>query len=97
MQDCCCERGANGGKEGRLEDETVSDHNSAPQHCAGQSPTCVVQDEKVRPLTKDQKLGNAIFLRLLKEAWNDARKQLEVGVPLLPPRSALLICPYLMG
>jgi hypothetical protein len=40
----------------------------------------VAQDEKVRPLTKDQKLGNAIFLRLLKEAWNDARKQLEVRV-----------------
>lgn len=38
----------------------------------------VVQDEKVRPLSKDQKLGNAIFLRLLKQAWADARKQLEV-------------------
>jgi hypothetical protein len=40
----------------------------------------MAQDEKPRPLTKDQKLQNTMFMRILKEQWEDARKQLLEGV-----------------
>jgi len=34
--------------------------------------------EKAKPLTKDQQLSNTIFMRLLKQGWEEARRSLDV-------------------